>query len=248
MKKKPAGRVLLSIDWDFFFPIPEYDPHMLYDWAHREDKEMFYGIVWLIRAAGFFSQGYELPVTSGEEKDFWSRFKLRHNAALYYAESHSLILHQLVSAGVTRVLSFDAHHDAGYSGQFKETDQVGCYNWAAHLASRGVEVKVIHPAWKYYAFDCEETSQVEVERMIDNGSPITEEIDAVFVCRSGAWTPGWLDDDFDGFLKNCPLSRQIQVGELIEREWESDTAREMASKEKQLIETSLERKPNDEIT
>lgn len=217
-------KTLLSIDWDFFFPIPEHDPNCLYDWGHREDQNLFYGLIWSIRAADFLRFRRELPATSGEEKDFWNRFHFKQDATLFYAESHSLILQ--VIKNTTHILNFDAHHDAGYSNGKKKQEQ-GCDNWVLYLPHKNT-VRVIYPSWKFYAFKAEPATQGKVKRIIDDGKPIPDEVDTVFVCRSGAWVPGWLDDDFDNFLDNCPVRRHIQVGKLVERKWDDNDARQMS--------------------
>jgi len=227
-KRRLTDKVLLSIDWDFFFPIPEHDPHMLYDWGHSEDRNIFYGIVWTIRAADLLRRTGELPGTSGEEKSFWNRFKFNEHATLFYSESHKDMLHPLVRPYTKNILNFDAHHDAGYSYPIEQS-VVGCDNWAELLIKKGSNIQVVYPAWKSCAFECEPTSQVEIERVIDDDKDYEQVFDAVFVCRSGAWVPSWLDKDFDDFIKNCPLTKRVQVGQFIKRKWNEDTAREAAN-------------------
>lgn len=238
IKKKPACRVLLSVDWDFFFPIPEHDPHMLYDWGHSEGHDLHYGIIWTIRAADLLRVNDKLPGTSGEEKSFWNCFKFNEQATLFYSESHKDILHPLIRPYTKNILNFDAHHDAGYDHPIGKPSAVRCDNWAEFLVRKGSNIRVIYPAWKPHAFDCEPTSQVEIERVVDDGGNCEQQVDAIFVCRSGAWTPSWLDDDFDDFIKSCPLSKQVQVGQLIERSWDESAAREVANKIGQLCEIS----------
>lgn len=40
---------------------------------------------------------------------------------------------------------------------------------------------------------------------VDDGDPIAEEFDTVFVCRSGAWVPPWCDGQFEEFLDAAPF-------------------------------------------
>jgi len=222
-------KILLSIDWDFFFPTPEHDPHMIYDWGHSEGHSLYYGTIWTIRAADLLRNTGELPGTSGEEISFWNRFKFGEQATLFYSESHKDILHPLVRPYTKDILNFDAHHDAGYTRPIGKPSAVRCDNWAEFLIKKGSNIQVVYPAWKPHAFDCEPASQVEIERIIDDGKDYEQEFDAVFVCRSGAWTPSWLDGSFDDFIKNCPLSKKVQVGQLIERSWDGESAARMAA-------------------
>lgn len=221
---------LLSVDWDFFFPIPEHDPHLLYDWGHSEANELFYGVVWVVRAADLLRFNGELPRTSGEEKSFWGRFRFSEQATLFYAESHKDILHPLVRPYTGNMLNFDAHHDAGYNVPIGNHVAPRCDNWAEFLKKKGNNITVVYPAWKSYAFENEPTAQVEIERVIDDGRNYERQIDAIFVCRSGAWAPSWLDSDFDSFIDRCPVQQKTQVGRIVSREWKSDDACEMKNK------------------
>lgn len=223
---------LLSVDFDFFFPIPEYDPHELYDWSMSEKSNLFYSSLWTIRAAAFLRFNNELPCTSGEEEHFWERFNIKKNAPLFYAESHSFMLHKQVIKHSQNVLSFDAHHDAGYS---EKNNTPGCDNWVVYLARLGSTTKVVYPSWKFYAPEREPKPQVPIIREVDDGRAYSETIDAVFLCRSGAWVPGWLDDHFDTFLDKCPTQRRMQIGPIVEREWNPSDAHQINNATKSLF-------------
>lgn len=173
---------------------------------------------------GFPGDNNKLPGLSGEEKTFWSRFQLAPDAVIFYAESHKDIIHPVVLEGVGRVLNFDAHHDAGYHRP--KNEKVSCENWIQHLP-RGTAAEVIYPYWKFYAKRVERTPLKRVPRIIDDRKPCETVIDRIFLCRSGAWVPGWLDDEFDTFLQSCPAGSKIQVAPLVERKWDDKPARKM---------------------
>src|SRR5574340_1024527 len=108
---------LLSVDWDFFFPEPSPDDGRnveLFDWGHKENS-FFIDALWTFRAGAFLRAGLELPGLSGEQEDFWERFRFAPDAELFWAESHSAAgLHE-VEQRVTHVWNYDAHHDAWYA-------------------------------------------------------------------------------------------------------------------------------------
>jgi hypothetical protein len=88
---------ILSVDWDFFFPVPNADPQLwaLYDWQQGENPFFSSGFVWVTRATGFTMNGLPLPGTTGEEQTFWSRFRFKEDCWLWVAESHSEIANQI---------------------------------------------------------------------------------------------------------------------------------------------------------
>ena len=42
-------------------------------------------------------------------------------------------------------------------------------------------------------------------------------VDILHICRSGAWTAPWLDNEFDKFINE--LNIQIEYKEYVDREW-----------------------------
>jgi hypothetical protein len=221
---------LLTVDWDAFnVRLFEADPETrteeerkqlgLYDWGHRESLFFIHG-VWLTRAAGFLRNGLALPGTTGEEGAFWARCAIAPDAKLYYSESHLTASHPRIREGVTEVVNFDAHHDAGYRRSKLTEDQprwqhpeppdlpdhLDCGNWAYRYLLEDVPYRVLYPRWRGGGA---EGAEVEpdwrtVERVVDGGGEITSQSGAPFakvhVCRSGAWVPPWNDRLFRAFL------------------------------------------------
>ncbi len=220
---------LLSVDWDYFFPKIEHSSQprfsqewALYDWGHKESRLMI-DLIWGTRAAGFLAAGLSLPGTTGEEEHFWARFHFTKRAKLYLAESHSALGDEkVIGHGVREIVNFDAHHDAGYhhrsfedalrAMEIKNDKGIGhrmaCDDWAVYAAARGIPVVTKYPAWRSWAMNDEggePEPEAPIERMIDDGTPFAEPFGRVFVCRSGAWTPSWLDDKFETFVKAAGL-------------------------------------------
>lgn len=232
---------LLVVDWDYFFPeAGPGNPHwLLYDWGHNENSSLYYGFLWVVRAAGFDRAGVPRPVTSGEEVGFWSRFNIARTATLFYAESNVAVVNRKIYGGsrVSGLWLYDAHHDGGYKRTLEEItkDQhVSCEDWTAffHL-KHGTQLHVRYPRWKSWALE-EPEPAVPLDRRVDDGGSPRVLFDRVFVCRSGAWTPPWLDQAFFRFLEACPAERRVELdGDLHPvkvRDWdEADVARDLAA-------------------
>ncbi len=215
--------LLLSVDFDYFFPVPapEKDDECLYDWGSREDVPFMKEGIWNMRAGQLLAAGKPLPQTSGLEKTFWSRFKFAPGATLFYADSHVQIYSPRVREGVQAVTSFDAHHDAYESfAELKKTGKVSCENWATAYAFAGVPVFVFYPAWRWG------NSKPKATKFIfatgDAGSNLSMPFDRIFLCRSGAWVPSWVDEPFFKFLESCPAQVKVNLDGMSRREmdWE----------------------------
>ena len=220
---------LLSVDWDYFLPIPEDDPHALYDWGHTESISFMKDGIWTIRAGSFLFQGYPLPGLSGDVKDFWGRF-CNLCGELYFADSHSMIYSPKVRSGITEIWNFDAHHDAYWTSKEVQTEgKVNCENWATVFASMGVTVKTFFPTWNNYSLEYKMPLPLGMPRIqLDPGTPFHKQFDRIFVCRSGAWTPSWLEEAFWDFIASCPTNTRVNVDGVSRREFNIADAQEIA--------------------
>lgn len=218
---------LLSVDWDFFFPVYPTDAGLwhLYDWGHRDAGKIFLEALWYSRAAAFKVEGMELPDTTGEELKFWNRFQFNPGTKLYFADSHVEAYNQLVREGIDNVVNFDAHHDGGYEitlNQIMRSQKVDCSSWMVGYHLAGADIRTIYPSWKAWAMTDEPKPAVPMNRRVDGkrGTPTKfPAFDRIFLCRSGGWSPSWLDSKFDQFLKDCPVTEKIDLG-LTERKFE----------------------------
>lgn len=210
---------MLSVDWDYFFPIPEYDPGYLYDWGHNENYGKFMlEDIWIIRAAAFLRNGLPLPDTSCMVKDFWSRFNLK-DCTLFYADSHVNITKPEALSGISEIWNFDTHHDS-YTPihQIAHDMKVNCQNWAVGCYLMKVNLKTFYPSWASYRAEVDKPS-IPVRIQIDNGQQFKRRFDRVFVCRSGAWTPTWLEDKFWRFVEECPAKKKVKLGNMERRQF-----------------------------
>jgi hypothetical protein len=196
---------LLSVDWDYF--VPSIDREFALG-ATEGFSDAMIDALWDARMAQLVATGQRLPGTSGEEEDFWGRFLFQPEAELFYADSHAQAVHPALRREYRQVWNFDSHHDAGYEGRLDDVFRlgwVGCANWMCYYYLRGAALHVRYPAWRDDAVRREVPPLCPVEREIDSGEAVPLVFDAVFVARSGALTPPWLDERFHRFLHSAPL-------------------------------------------
>lgn len=218
---------LLVVDFDFFFPVvedPEDPRFFLYDWAHFETP---YHLLeaWERRALAFLLRGMEPPMPQGYE-GFWERVKASPQAVLYYADSNALAFHPEVRQGVTEVVLFDAHHDAGYRPVGEEP---ACDDWMVFYHRMGARLSLRYPLWRAYALEGEPRPQVPLERRVDEGGPIPG-VDRVFLARSGAWVPPWADAAFFAFLSEAPWPK-VNLDGVAPRPFDLEALRRRAREE-----------------
>jgi hypothetical protein len=167
---------------------------------------------------------------------------------LFIADSHTEILLPSIQQGITEVVSFDAHHDAGYHSRSLADAHKGivdCGNWILHCRMAGVSASVWYPPWKKWAI--EEPPEIALSRGVDDGRSWADvPFDRVFLCRSGAWTPPWLDDKFVTLISTFPRQKRFMVGPIvvgIRRPWNEKQVGELAAQEtKAMAEFAKQRK------
>lgn len=208
---------LLSLDWDYFVPSIDLEfiewgtrrvPYALPTGEYFSDDML--DALWDSRAAALLRHRIPLPGTSGEEERFWERFHIAPGASLYYADSHAQAVHAALRMGITEVWNYDAHHDCGYEGALDDVDRlgwVGCANWMCYYSLRGAGLHVRYPSWRVGGAVREPAPLCPVDRAIE-GDP-TCSFDLLFVARSSAWTPPWLDRTFMTFLDAAPVDRRV---------------------------------------
>jgi hypothetical protein len=168
---------LLSIDWDFFLPLPGHaDPlFLMYDWGTGEHMpEPLQQVLWHTRAADFQRRQLPLPAVDGWQA-FWRSFVFADAAEGMVADSHARIVPMLQNGPTgwrpdgrrewvrgwpyAEIVSYDAHHDCGYAhGKAQAaylsrrllhcTIDPDCSQWAAWAQLRGMSVHVVYPRWR----------------------------------------------------------------------------------------------------
>ncbi len=219
---------LLVVDWDYFFPNierPEDGKHMeflMYDWGHNEQRhrDIFLNHIWIGRAATFKAAGFPIPDTSRLEAAFWQRFRFSPKTELYYADSNVFAVDDTVAKGIQGIWLFDAHHDSGYKGSITDIinrGTVNCEDWMINYAGVQGLPHVRYPQWRHYAMQTEPEPLISIDRQVDDEQPMRRMFHRIFVCRSGAWTPPWVDSKFTDFIADCPVRQKHNLDGVSER-------------------------------
>lgn len=227
---------LLVVDWDYFFPIVERpqdstypDEWQFYDWGHSETPFHIDGPLWAIRADGFIANGKELPRTNGEELAFWDRFQFTNDATLWVAESNTSAINteltdHINTGWLNEVWLYDAHHDCGYRDwtydewhDHVDKGEYSCEDWMFYYLASDCRISMRYPKWRHYGLELEPDHEVvgDVDRDVDDDDNLPDvAFSHVFVCRSGAWTPPWVDGDFTKFVERAPIDDRRELGPL----------------------------------
>jgi hypothetical protein len=242
MKHPP---LILSIDWDFFIKedpkldmghreIPIFLETMwairLAGWMATREAESIEDVT---------------PFTGPSPERFVMKlgttFGYKHllfgNALVGCAESHAALPQLLDKLGLKDgdkcdVVNIDAHHDCGYgdnldNAEFK--DKFDCGSWVPHLHARGMlnSMTQCYPDWRFKHPECSR----ETHKNIKERLPVTFQflsrmkprafnrpIAAIFLCRSGCWSPPCYDDKFNvlcGMFGNTGIpARNLDMDEV----------------------------------
>src|ERR1039457_6414333 len=171
------GATLLSVDFDYFFPVYRNHPKLwqLYDWTNSESRlQAVELMIWNSRASGFLLNDLPLPDVLPFDA-FWDRFDLSEVMTMMISDSHKYIGNDLAYYRGGKILNFDAHHDAGYGKQdvinaTANPTRVTCSNWAM-IANDvlGIDVHTFYPEWHRDRKTTRDGSPKckKVQRMID---------------------------------------------------------------------------------
>ena len=224
---------VLSIDFDYFV---EENPVL--DWGHRE-QVFFLETIWNIRAHGLAAQGKTLEQAAPFSGDpisllFQVLIKGTFEYSLAVAESHAAIvpwLHESFPGARFEIVNIDAHHDLYYDGDPAGNPmgpEYECGSWGRYLINRKLvkSWKQVYPKWRR-KFP-EETGPIFAWARKHTKFTVGEYLprlkpDAIFLCRSGCWTPPCYDSKFTEMvqlLKGQPLKeRALKINQdAVEKE------------------------------
>ena len=211
----------ISIDWDFF--VPE-DP--MWDFGHRESR-MFLNLMWKMRGADYLKK----IKTTGREKGFWARLRKKidiGSATVGVSESHAVLTPTALSE-CRRLILFDAHHDC-FSTQ--EEGFTCCGDWARQWleCDKNRRLTWVRPAWVDPRPPKDLAARIDVfdEDSFDGAD--MKMASFIHICRSGCWTPPWLDGKFIKFVRQVhPSPTILQDGDwdAMKERWAAEDYKEV---------------------
>lgn len=216
-------KCLLSIDWDYFV----YTENGL--WGSYTENTRSLVDLWYKRYIQEKMRGRDIQDRyrlSPELDVFWEKirehFRFTGNAQVYVSDSHVLSYDTAKENACDTVILFDSHADLGYGGLSSLNFEVNCSNWLGKLLKDGLIAKAVVVYSPYTSEKPEFFGSMN--RLFDIGYRGFDELDkgigvsAVHICRSGAWTPPWLDEEFSRFVN--ALGLPYEVRNCPERKWD----------------------------
>lgn len=214
-----SSLTLVSVDWDYCIPI---DVWYAADWGHHESTTLFYEMIWNIRG----QSGIMMNAPEGKKQVSLDKieaditlpsFGIPKLMGMGISHGHAYPFFKEVvqeygqDVDTIYLYTFDLHHD------FWITEDVDCTSWLYFLAkewSEKYKVKIIWIKPKWFkregydpdAFDYTSLKK-KLEAVSENISVSTRtgykeniEADALYFCRSDAWTPPHLDRQYIDLL------------------------------------------------
>ena len=218
-------KCLLSIDWDYFI-------YTQTNWGSYIENNRSLIDFWYKRYLQAKARGEDIQKAfqlSSELDGFWTKikkcFKFVKDIKTYVSDSHALSYKIAKENNCRAVYLFDSHADLGYGGLSSFNFEVNCSNWLGKL----LKEKQIKEASIFYSPYT--TEKPEYFKPLNGIYKIRycdfNDLDgqwimasAIHICRSGAWTPPWLDQKFDLFIDALGLPYEIL--NCPERKWDPD--------------------------
>lgn len=217
------GKCLLSIDWDYFICSQQE-----VRWSYIENKKNLIN-QWYKRYIQSKMQGKDIKKSFKLSKDlntFWEQikkhFQFTKDTKAYVSDSHALSYDIARNNGCNVVYLLDAHADLGYGNLSSLSFEVNCANWLGKLLENNYikEANIIYSPYTSEKPDYfkQLNSKFSIRYPALNDLDTGIEVSAVHICRSGAWTPPWLDRKFNQFVE--ALGIPYKTIALPERKWD----------------------------
>lgn len=217
-------RCLLSVDWDYF--IYTRNPWGSYIENNRSLMDFWYKRYIQAKARGEdIQKAFRLSATVDA---FWANikrcFQWMNHIKTYVSDSHALSYDIAKENHCTSVYLFDAHADLGYGGLSSLQFEVNCSNWLGKLLKDG-HIKKANIIYSPYTIEKPEhfkqiNSIYDVRYCSFNTIDKDITVTAIHICRSGAWTPPWMDKQFNQFIN--ALKIPYKIINCPERKWDTE--------------------------
>jgi len=219
------GKCLLSIDWDYFIYTRD-------NWGSYIENNRRLIDSWYKRYIQAKTRGEDIRKSfqlSQELDGFWTEiskyFELSNNVKTFVSDSHALSYKITSENNCKAVYLFDSHADLGYGGLSSLNFEVNCSNWLGKLLKDGRidEANIIYSPYTTEKPDhfkpMNSIYNVRYCGLNDLAGKCTA-VSAIHICRSGAWTPPWLDGMFYRFID--ALGLPYEIVDCPERKWDPD--------------------------
>jgi hypothetical protein len=208
-------KCLLSIDWDYF--VYTRDNWGSYIENNRSLIDSWYKRY--IQAKARSEDIREYFLLSGEMDGFWDRirncFTFANCTKAYVSDSHTMSYSIAKENGCRAVFLFDSHSDLGYGGLSSLSFELNCSNWLGKLLAEN-HISEAHIFYSPYTAEKPEHFKAINSKFNVNYHDLSYldgkriPVSAVHICRSGAWTPPWLDDRFKQFVEALGIPYEIK--------------------------------------
>lgn len=196
-------RIGLSIDFDFWArELPEWDL------GHSENSVIMNSpIVWISR---YLHIDLQKECDIGTYADFEPNdvinrldekgIRIIKNTTLGIADSHKFAYNYFnrMKDNLDLIINLDAHHDSWSIPDKWVAQDVDCGNWVTAL---GIENMWVYPTWKDPQTMPEPISVKHRYAWKDFNFTDNNIVMAIFLCRSSAWVPPHLDNDFGDLVE-----------------------------------------------
>lgn len=208
------GNSLLSIDWDYFISLDNENCV-----SSIENKRTMIDL-WYKRYLKLKAQGKNIQnrfQLSSEVNKFWEKmkeiFEFDSHMTVFVSDSHALSYKIAQDNNCDEVYLFDAHSDLGYGGISSLEFEVNCANWLGKLL-KNKKVDEAHIIYGPFTAEKPENFQqmndlYHIEYPKINELHTKNKISAIHICRSGAWTPPWLDKKFAEFIYKMGIPYKV---------------------------------------
>jgi len=185
-------KIALSIDFDFFV---REDP--IWDFGHSEINPIFLQAAWATR---YLHIDLEKECDIKKYADFlpsklWENLlpkglHLLSQVPCLIADSHLDAAYWIKNNEHDLIINLDAHHDCWPIPK----GGIDCGSW---LTPYTIETISVYPTWKDSNWDNPPTRKISIVKWKDFKLSELGLITKIFACRSSAWIPPHLDEDFN---------------------------------------------------
>mgnify|MGYP000897795471 CR=1 FL=1 len=218
-------KCLLSVDWDYFV-YTQKENRGSYIENSKNTVNLWYKRYLQSKIRGRdIQKSFKISPATGT---FWEKikehFQFTKGIKAYVSDSHALSYDIAKQNNCKKVFLFDAHADLGYGDISSLNFEVNCANWLGKLLKDGQieEASIIYSPHTdekpEYFNSMNNIYKIRYPSLDDLETGI--KVSAVHICRSGAWTPPWLDEKFAEFVKSSGIP--CEIIDCPQRKWDTE--------------------------